>query len=348
MDKLNFAIIGCGRIAPRHAEAITRNEKANLVAVCDIIEERAQEFVSRYGASRYYTDYRQLLERPDIDVVDVCTPSGLHAQMGIDAARARKHVVMEKPMAMSLEDADTLIRSGKENGVLLTVCHQNRFNPAVQKLRQALEEGRFGKLTHGSAVIRWFRPQDYYEQAKWRGTWAMDGGCLMNQSIHNIDLLLWMMGPVESIFGYTARQLRNIEAEDVGVAVLKFRSGALGVIESSVTVYPRNLEETLNIFGEKGTVVLGGEAVNRIEEWRFADRPDETAQSLAQQNQEVPTIYGFGHDTLIEDFIQSIRNKKRPYIDGEEGRRALEAILAIYSSTKNNRQVSAPFNKNIG
>lgn len=329
MKKLNFGIIGCGRIAYKHAEAIKKNEKANLLYVCDIIEERAVDYKNKYGAERYFTDYHEMLEMPDLDVVNICTPSGMHAEMGIAAAKAGKHVIVEKPMALSSIDADALINACDENGVKLAVCFQNRFNPPVQKLRRALEEGRFGKLTHASAVVRWFRPQDYYDQASWRGTWAMDGGCLMNQSIHNIDLLQWMMGPVESVFGYTANNFRKIEAEDVGVAVLKFKNGALGVIEASTTIYPENLEETLAIFGEKGTVMLGGIAVNKIETWKFADSQDE---NLEMEQQDVPNVYGFGHDALIEDFIRAVIEDRRPYIDGREGIKSLRIVLGIYHS----------------
>lgn len=329
MKQLNFGLIGCGRIAHKHAEAINKNEKAKLLSVCDIIEERAKGYQSQYRAAERCTDYRKMLENPDLDIVNICTPSGLHAQMGIDAAKAGKHIIVEKPMAMSLEDADALIKACDEHKVKLAVCHQNRFNPAVQKLRQALEAGRFGKLTHGSAVVRWYRPQEYYDQADWRGTREMDGGCLMNQSIHNIDLLQWMLGPVENVFGYTATNLRKIEGEDVGVAVLKFKNGALGVIEASTTIYPENLEETLNIFGEKGTVVLGGIAVNKIETWRLADEQEENS-NLEQHQQEVSNVYGFGHHSLFEDFIQAITADRKPYIDGREGREALEIILTIY------------------
>jgi UDP-N-acetyl-2-amino-2-deoxyglucuronate dehydrogenase len=329
VKKLNFGIIGCGRIAYKHAEAIKKNEKANLLYVCDIIEERAVDYKNKYGAERYFTDYHEMLEMPDLDVVNICTPSGMHAEMGIAAAKAGKHVIVEKPMALSLKEADALLNACDENRVKLAVCFQNRFNPPVQKLRRALEEGRFGKLTHASAVVRWFRPQDYYDQAPWRGTWAMDGGCLMNQSIHNIDLLQWMMGPVESVFGYTANNFRKIEAEDVGVAVLKFKNGALGVIEASTTIYPENLEETLAIFGEKGTVMLGGIAVNKIETWKFADSQDE---NLEMEQQDVPNVYGFGHDALIEDFIRAVIEDRRPYIDGREGIKALRIVLGIYHS----------------
>ncbi|MDD2359082.1 MAG: Gfo/Idh/MocA family oxidoreductase [Syntrophaceticus schinkii] len=330
MKKLNFGIIGCGRIAYKHAEAIKKNVKANLLCVCDIIEERAAEYKDKYGAEAHFTDYRKMLEYSGLDVVNICTPSGMHAEMGIAAAQAGKHVIVEKPMALSLKDADDLIGACDESGVKLAVCFQNRFNPPVQKLRRALEEGRFGKLTHASAIVRWFRPQDYYDQAPWRGTRAMDGGCLMNQSIHNIDLLQWMMGPVESVFGYTATNLRKIECEDVGVAVLKFKNGALGVIEASTTIYPENLEETLNIFGEKGTVVLGGIAVNKIETWKFADSTDENG-AIDQHQQDVPNVYGFGHEALVEDFINAVINNSEPYITGREGRNALEIVLSIYN-----------------
>jgi UDP-N-acetyl-2-amino-2-deoxyglucuronate dehydrogenase len=337
--KLNFGIIGCGRIAYKHAEAIKKNEKANLLSVCDVIEDRVVNYKDKYGAQEHYIDYQELLENPDLDVVSICTPSGMHAEMGIAAAKAGKHVIVEKPMAMSLQDADDLINACDENGVKLAVCFQNRFNPPVQKLRRALEEGRFGKLTHGSAVVRWFRPQDYYDQAPWRGTRANDGGCLMNQSIHNIDLLQWMMGPVESVFGYTANNLRKIECEDVGVAVLKFKSGALGVIEASTTVYPENLEETLNIFGEKGTVVLGGIAVNKIETWKFADAKEENG-SFGEHQQDVPNVYGFGHEALIDDFIQAVNGGRKPYIDGREGEKALRIILGLYGSMRTGKEIA--------
>ena len=266
--------------------------------------------------------------------------------MGIATAKAGKHVIVEKPMALSLKDADDLIQASDENGVKLAVCFQNRFNPPVQKLRRALEAGRFGKLTHASAVVRWFRPQDYYDQADWRGTWAMDGGCLMNQSIHNIDLLQWMMGPAESVFGYTATNLRNIEAEDVGVAVLKFKNGALGVIEASTTIFPENLEETLAIFGEKGTAVLGGIAVNKIETWKFADSTEENG-GLDQLQQDVPNVYGFGHDALIEDFIRAVKGNNDPYINGRDGKKALEIVLSVYQSLNSGKESRFPLGEGL-
>lgn len=338
---LRFAVIGCGRIAPKHGQAIAELEDAELVAAADIIYERAEDYTARFGGQAYES-YEEMLERPDIDAVCICTPSGLHAEMGIAAARAGKHVLVEKPMALSLRDADALIAACRENGVTLGVVHQNRFNPAIVRLRRALEAGRFGQLNMGTAVLRWHRDDAYYRQAPWRGTWAMDGGCLMNQTIHVIDLLQWMMGPVESVYAFTATRMRSIEAEDNAVAALRFRSGALGLIESSVTVYPKNLEETLNIFGATGTVVVGGVAVNRIETWRFADGEDSEEEVLAAQEGDPASVYGYGHKPLIADFIEAIQTGRQPAVPGEEGRKALEIILAIYQSSRTGQPVALP------
>ena len=246
MRKFNFGLIGCGRIAPNHAKNIAELENSVLKAVCDLVPAKAEHFSNTYGGEPY-TDYRAVLDRPDIEVISVATSSGSHVAIGIAAAEAGKHVIVEKPMALSLHDADRLIDACRNNHVYLGVCHQNRYNLVVQKLRQALEDGRFGKLTHAVACIRWFRPQQYFTQDSWHGTWAEDGGVLMNQSIHNLDLLFWMMGPASSIYGKIATRQRQIEVEDLGLGIVTFQSGALGMIEASSTVFPRNLEETLNI-----------------------------------------------------------------------------------------------------
>lgn len=338
---LGFAVIGCGRIAPNHGQAIADLDGAALIASADIVKERAIAFSKRFGGEPYRS-YKEMLERTDIDAVCICTPSGMHAQMGIAAARAGKHVLVEKPMALSLKDADALIEACQRFGVQLGVVHQNRFNPAVVRLRRALEAGRFGQLNMGTAVLRWHRDQDYYAQAPWRGTWAQDGGCLMNQTIHAIDLLQWMMGPVESVHAYTATRMRNIEAEDNAAAVLRFRNGALGMIESSVTIYPKNLEETLNIFGATGTAVVGGVAVNRLETWRFADGQDREEVILAEQEADPASVYGWGHKPMIADFVQAIQNERAPIVPGPEGRKALEIILAIYQSSRSGQPVSFP------
>jgi predicted dehydrogenase len=343
--RMRFGIIGCGRIAPKHAESIMALEEAELVAVCDIIPERVRDFAEKYSAVPY-EDYRRLLERKDLDIVTIATSSDLHAEIGCAAAQAGKHVMVEKPMAMNLRSADQLIAACRESGVKLAVIHQNRFNKSVKLLRKALEDGRFGKLTHGQATIRWNRDDNYYAQAPWRGTKLKDGGVLMNQSIHNIDLLQWMFGPVDSVFGYTETNLRHIEMEDVGAAVLRFKNGAIGLIEASSTLYPKNIEETLNIFGATGSVIIGGIAVNRIEVWEFPDSEDEKQEIFAAQEGDPPTVYGFGHREIIQDMIQAIKDDRLPAVHGEEGRKALEIILAIYQCQKTKQPVVFPLVEN--
>ena len=339
--KIRFAIIGCGRIAPKHADSIVALPEAELVAVCDIVPELAQAFADKYGAEPY-TDYLEMLKRDDIDVVTIATSSGLHAEIGIAAAEAGKHVLVEKPMAMTLKTADEMIAACHKAGVKLGVIHQNRFNDSIKLLRTALEDGRFGKLTHGQATVRWNRNDNYYTQAPWRGTKLQDGGVLMNQSIHNIDLLQWTFGPVESVFGYTATFMRKIEMEDMGAAVIKFKSGAIGLIEAASTIYPTNIEETLNVFGETGSVIVGGIAVNRIEVWELPDSVEEKKEIFASQEGDPPNVYGFGHRELILDIIQAIREDREPAIPGEEGRKALEIILAIYKCQETKEPVVFP------
>lgn len=331
---MNFAIVGCGRIAIKHAEAIASISDAVLVAVCDIDEQKAQDFAEKHQA-KMYTDYAEMLKNPEIEVVNICTPNALHADMAIQAIEEGKHVMIEKPIAISLEDADRIIEAANRKGVKAAAVHQNRFNASIQKTREALENGRFGKMSHGVASIRWNRNQGYYNQANWRGTVAMADGVLMNQCIHNIDLLHWMMGPVKKVMGKTATRFRDIEMEDVGAAVIEFESGALGIIEGAGTVYPTNLEETLNLFGEKGTVCIGGIAVNRIENWRFSDDfKEEENAVLAEQEDNPPTVYGYGHAAIIKDMISAIKDDRAPYVTLQDGRDAIEIILAIYESSK--------------
>ncbi|MCL1791738.1 MAG: Gfo/Idh/MocA family oxidoreductase [Peptococcaceae bacterium] len=339
-EPLRFALIGCGRIAPKHAESfLALNEenelgaRGRLVAVCDTVPELSEAFARKYRVDeplKVFANYREVLACEDVDAVSIATPSGIHAEIGIAAARAGKHVLVEKPMAMTLEQADALIEACREADVKLGVIHQNRFNASVKILRQALEAGRFGKLTHGQASIRWNRNDGYYLQAPWRGTREQDGGVLMNQSIHNIDLLQWMFGPVDTVFGFTRRAMRPIEMEDVGAAVLKFANGAIGVIEAASTIYPKNIEETLNVFGTEGSVIVGGIAVNRIETWEFADSEEEKQRIFAAQEADPPSVYGYGHRELIADFVRSVWKNQTPAVCGEEGRKALEIILAIY------------------
>ncbi len=344
---MKYALIGCGRIAVNHIKAALDNH-LELRAVCDVKPEMMDTLLARYsleteGLIRRYADYREMLEKEDLDLVSIATESGLHAQIALDCLDAGVNVIIEKPMAMSMEDANSIIRKAGETRRKVCVCHQNRFNPAVQALRTALEAGRFGKLSHGSIHVRWNRDRKYYAQAPWRGTWAMDGGCLMNQCIHGIDLLRWMMGnEVEEVFGFTRRQFHDyLECEDVGLAVVRFKNGALGSIEGTVNAYPRNLEETLYVFGENGTVTLGGPCVNNIEQWRFADtRPeDEALKSLREQ---AGNVYGNGHGPLFADMVDAIERDRRPYVDAVAGRNALEMVLAVYKSSASDAPVRLP------
>lgn len=335
MKEVKFAIAGCGHIARKHAEALANLEGAKLIAVCDPDVERARAFAEEYQVE-YYLDYRELLARADFEVVSICTPSGLHAPMGLEAARAGKHILLEKPMTLTLADADKLINGCREAGVKLGVIHQNRFKPVVRKLKETLEAGSFGRLTHGNATVRWNRGDAYFEKEPWRGTKAMDGGALLNQAIHNIDLLLWMMGPVKSVFAYTATRLRAIETEDVGVAVLKFVNGALGLVEAATTLYPGNLEETLNIFGEKGSVVLGGVTASEARVWQVQDSPP-----LIPEGIKVPPYQG--HLETMKDLICAINSGHEPIVDGVEARNTLEVILAIYKSAEEGREITLPY-----
>ncbi len=327
MSKLKFAILGCGRISTKHVEALINNkEEAELVAVYDIIEnlaiDKKKQYESAIGNSyvKVYTDYNEFLSDENIDVVTIATISGYHAEQAIDCLNNDKHVLIEKPMALSIEDADKIIALGKEKNKKVCVSHQNRFIPAVQKLRKAIEEGRFGKLVHGTARTLWARDDNYYRQAPWRGTKALDGGTLMNQCIHNIDLLQWMMGgEIERLYSETDTFIRDIETEDFGAILMRFKNGAVGIVEGSVCIYPKNLEESLSIFGEKGTVVLSG---NKVRTWQFEDNKDYDSYEFDETN--------LGHTPLYKDLIDAINKNREPLINGEEGKKAIEIILKSY------------------
>lgn len=334
---IQFAIVGCGHIAKKHVEAIKNTPGAELVAVCDTNPQRLQEYITEYGV-KGYTDLGELLKDDSIDVVNICTPSGYHAPLAVQAANGGKHVIVEKPIALTLEDADAIIEACQRNGVKLSVVHPNRFRPAIKVLKQAMEEGRFGKLSHANATVRWNRNEDYYKQAPWRGTKALDGGVLMNQAIHNIDLLLWMMGDAEEVSSFSATRLRNIEAEDVSVGILRFKNGALGVVEAAVTIYPRNLEETLSIFGESGTVKIGGVTANRIETWKMESYSDDKIADLIATIEQDP-MGKPGHQCIIEDMVEAIKEDRDPVVTGEDGKKALNVILALYQSAEENRPV---------
>jgi UDP-N-acetyl-2-amino-2-deoxyglucuronate dehydrogenase len=338
MDKLlRFGLIGCGRVAPRHADSIVELPHAHLVAVADVREQRAQRFARDYHADAH-TDYRRLLDRRDLDVVSICTPSGLHAQMAIEAMQAGKHVIVEKPMALSLEDADRMIAIATATGAKLCVVLQNRYNPPMQDLRRVVDSGKLGRLLLGSATVRWYRPQEYYEDG-WHGTLAMDGGALMNQSIHHIDALQWIMGAPESVFAYTATLAHRMEAEDTGVAVIRFLNGAVGVVEGSTVTYPENLEGSIAIFGEHGSLKVGGTALNRKVIWKVGGELEHEKELLTRDQVDPPSVYGTSHRAVIADMMDAIREDRHPRTNGVEARKSIALVLAMYESARTGRAV---------
>jgi len=334
---VRFGLIGCGRISPRHIQSLAQIPSGSLVAVADVIESRAERAAGETGAEPY-TDYRRLLDRRDIDVVTICTPSGMHAAMAIEALQAGKHVLVEKPMALTLADADAMIAAAGQTGRKLGVVLQNRYNPPMQDLRRAVDEGRLGRLLLGNATVRWYRPQEYYEDG-WHGTLAMDGGALMNQSIHHIDALQWMMGNPVSVFAYTATLAHRMEAEDTGVAAIRFEGGALGVVEGSTITYPENLEGSLSIFGEHGSVKVGGTALNRKVFWKLADQLEHEKELLTREQIDPPSVYGQSHRAVIEDMIDAVVHDRKPRTNGGEARRSVALVLAIYESARTGREV---------
>ncbi len=343
---MKYALIGCGRIAVNHMKAAVNN-KLEIVGLCDINLNQIDVLAEKSGIETkdyaHYEDYKVMFEEVKPEVVSIATESGSHAEIALDCIENGIHCIIEKPMAMSIEDANKIVALAEEKGVKVSACHQNRFNIAIQELRKALESGRFGTLSHGSINVRWNRNRGYYDQAPWRGTWAQDGGCLMNQCIHGIDLLRWMMGDeVEEVYGTTRQQFHDyLEAEDVGAAVVKFKNGAIGTIEGTVNVYPKNLEETLYVFGENGTVKIGGTSTNNIDVWEFADAT-EADSNKAGMEEATSNVYGNGHTSLFADVIDSIENDRKPYVDAVAGRNAVEMILAIYKSQKTGLPVKLP------
>src|SRR5689334_10631838 len=338
--EFKVALVGCGRISRNHFEALHKIEGLTLTAVCDIVPDRARAAAEQQGVDAF-TAYEELLQRADCDVVSVCTPSGLHSAQGVVAARAGKHVVTEKPMSISLAQADDLVKACDDAGVHLFVVKQNRLNPPIQLLRRAVDKGRFGRIFLANTTVRWQRPQDYYDAAPWRGTWEFDGGALMNQASHYVDLIQWLVGPVEGVMAKTATQARRIEAEDSGIGILKFRSGALGVIEVNVLTYPRNLEGSITILGEKGSVKIGGTAVNRVEHWVFAEYDDDD-KLVEAANSNPPTVYGFGHQGYYRNVVAVLRRQAKPDTDGRAGRKSLELILGMYESARTGVEVAIP------
>lgn len=327
-----------------------KNNELEIVAICDTdptcMEDKALKF--RLGAdTRRYRDYKELVQEEKPDLVAICTESGKHAEIALFCIENGCNCIIEKPIALSIADADAIIAAAARYQVKVCACHQNRFNKSIQKIREAVEMERFGKLLYGTAHIRWARDYEYYSRAKWRGTWQQDGGALMNQCIHNIDLLRWMMGDeIDCVVGMTDRLKHDyIQAEDLGIALIHFKNGAYGIIEGTTNVYPRNLEETLYLFGEKGTIKAGGTSVNVIEEWNFSDMLDDPEQVKRQFHENPPNVYGYGHTPLYADVMEAIQEDRAPYVDAEAGKRALELVLAIYKSAAEGSIVQLPLDQ---
>jgi UDP-N-acetyl-2-amino-2-deoxyglucuronate dehydrogenase len=339
--KIRFALVGCGRISRNHVEALKKHAAdAEVVAVCDVNGAALAE-AQRATGSTSYTQYEELLEKSDADAVVLATPSGLHSEQAIRAAGVGKHVVTEKPMATRWQDAKQMVAACDAAGVRLFVVKQNRRNATLQLLKSAVDAQRFGRIYMVAINVFWTRPQEYYDVARWRGTWEFDGGAFMNQASHYVDLLDWLIGPVESVYAYTATLARNIETEDTGVMAVRWRSGALGSMNVTMLAYPRNLEGSITVLGERGTVRIGGLAVNEIERWEFADKRPEDERVRAA-SYETTSVYGFGHPLYYENVIRSLRGEAEPETDGREGLRSLEILIAAYQSARDGRRVSLP------
>ena len=338
--RYRIGLVGCGRISRNHFDAIARLPQFELVGVCAVVESRARD-AGELSEVPWFGSLQKLLDGVSLDVVAICTPSGLHPQHGVMAAQAGKHVICEKPMAISLTGADALVHACDKAGVQLFVVKQNRLNPPIQLLQRALDKGRFGRLYMANTTVRWTRPQEYYDQAPWRGTWEFDGGAFMNQASHYVDLIQWLVGPVESVMAKTATLARRIEAEDSGLAILKFRNGALGSIEVTMLTYPKNLEGSITILGETGTVKIGGTAVNRVETWQFADYDDDD-KAIETSNYTPASVYGSGHEGYYRNVLDVLEGRAQPDTDGRAGRKSLELILGIYESAKTGREVPLP------
>lgn len=344
---MKYALIGCGRVAPNHIKAAKGNG-FEILAVCDIDAEHIDDMFSRTALTQEeinsihrYDNYEEMLEKEKPELVSIALPSSLHAKAALCVIEKGINVIIEKPIAMSIKDADAIIEAGERKGVVVSACHQNRFNKAVQEMRAALEKGRFGKLSHGAITIRWSRGEAYYKQADWRGKWESDGGTLMNQCIHGIDLLRWMCGDdIVKVYGITKRRLHPyIEAEDIGTAVVEFANGMVATIEGTVNLADHDMEEHLSLFGENGSVKLGGTCANTIENWYFKDNPEETKDGF---HEKTLNVYGNGHTSLFEDVADAIKEHRAPYVDAKAGKRALETVLAIYKSSYTGLPVSLP------
>ncbi|RLC49105.1 MAG: gfo/Idh/MocA family oxidoreductase [Candidatus Cloacimonadota bacterium] len=341
MKNIKLGLIGCGRISTKHFEAIEKIENAEIIACCDIIKQKAEEKANQFNIKEIYENYKEMLDNVKMDAVIIATPSGIHPDIGIDVAKKKINVITEKPMATSLDKADKLIYACDENKVNLFVVKQNRLNPPIRLLKNAIDKGRFGRIYSGSIIVHWTRPQAYYDMADWRGTWEFDGGAFLNQASHYFDLLYWLIGPVESVMAITNTIAHTIEVEDQGVGIIKFRNGALGSVDVSMNTYPKNLEGSITIIGEKGTVKVGGIAVNKIEVWEFKDYNDDDKYVFEADTNPLD-VYGFGHLGYLKNVIDVLNGKAKASTDGRSGRKSLEIILAMYRSAKTGKIVNLP------
>jgi len=339
--KVRFAVVGCGRIAANHFSAIEKHgDRIELAGACDIDPAVLAKVTSKNGV-RGYGSLHELLSKCDADIIVLSTPSGLHPEQTIQIAESGRHVMTEKPMATRWEDGKRMVQACDNAGVRLFVVKQNRHNATLQLLKKAVERGRFGRIYMVTVNVFWTRPQSYYESAKWRGTWEFDGGAFMNQASHYVDLLDWLIGPVESVYAYTATLARSIEVEDTGVAAIRWRTGALGSINVTMLTQPKNLEGSITIIGEKGTVRVGGVAVNEIQHWQFAE-PAEEDRLVKDTSYQTTSVYGFGHPAYYDNVIKVLRGEAEPDTDGREGLRSLELLIAIYRSARDGHRVSLP------
>ena len=338
---IRFALVGCGRISKNHFDSIKQHaEYAELVAVCDI-DPQALMDAAAYTGAKPYPSLDAMLADTNADVVILTTPSGLHPEQAIAVAKSGRHVITEKPMATKWEDGKRMVKACDEAGVRLFVVKQNRRNATLQMLKNALEKKRFGKIYMVNVNVFWTRPQSYYDQGGWRGKWESDGGAFMNQASHYVDLLEWLIGPIESLHAYTATMARDIEAEDTGVVNVRWRSGALGSMNVTMLTYPKNLEGSITILGEKGTVRVGGVAVNEIQHWEFAE-PDVDDEKIKTSNYQTTSVYGFGHPLYYENVIKVMRGEAKPETDGRSGLKSLEVLIATYLSARDGKRISLP------
>jgi len=339
--KIRFALVGCGRISANHFSAIERHaERAELVAVCDIDPVALDRAVAQTKV-KGFRSLEALLAGCNADAVILATPSGLHASQSIEVAAAGRHVITEKPMATRWQDGKDMVEACDKAGVQLFVVKQNRRNPTLQLVKRAIDRKRFGRIHMVTVNVFWHRPQEYYDSAKWRGTWEFDGGAFMNQASHYVDLMDWLVGPVESVHAFTATLERNIQVEDTGVANVRWRSGALGSINVTMLTYKQNLEGSLTILGEKGSVRLGGVAVNEIQKWEFEEPLPEDAE-VTQANYQTTSVYGLGHPLYYDNVISTLRGEAEAETDGREGLKSLELLIAFYLSARDGKRVGLP------